>query len=246
MILYDIYFKQMTYVPRIITARLLSLVKHFPVIVITGARQTGKTTLVQNIFKDKADYVVFDPSVDVENARQDPELFLNTHQTPIILDEIQYAPEVVSVIKRRVDNNSNPGQYVLTGSQQWSVLKSIAESLAGRAVFLELNGFDIREASDKSNLGNWVDTYLNNHKDFFHTPYELIHTPYPLMEHLFRGWLPRAVSLPPQVLRDFHNSYIRIYIERDVRLVADISDYQLFGGFFRLLSALTAQEINSN
>jgi predicted AAA+ superfamily ATPase len=233
-----------TYIPRIITSRFFTLTQHFPVTVITGARQTGKTTLVQNIYKDKADYVVFDPSIDIENARADPEFFLNNHKTPVILDEIQYAPEIVSVIKRRVDKNRTPGQYILTGSQQWGVLKSISESLAGRAVFLELNGFDIREASNKSETGNWIRTYLNTPDGFFSSDYGLIHTTYTITEHIFRGWLPQAVFTPLEILREFYNSYIRTYIERDVRLIADIADYQLFGKFFRLLTALTAQEIN--
>lgn len=235
----------MKYIPRIITERLVKLFNHFPVVVITGARQTGKTTLVRNVFS-KADYVVFDPAIDVENAREDPELFLNNHKTPLILDEIQYAPEIVSSIKRRIGSNKNPGQYIITGSQAWGVLNTIVESLAGRAVLLELDGFDIREASSQSKKENWLLRYINNPDNFFISEYEIIHTKYTIFEHIFRGWLPEASALPLNIIRDFHNSYIRTYIERDVRLLADISDYQLFGKFFRLMTALTGQEVNYN
>ena len=90
-----------SYITRQIEKRLLRLADHFPVIVVTGARQVGKTTLLRHLFSE-ADHVTFDPTVDVENARADPDLFLDNHREPLVLDEIQYAPEVVSAIKRRV------------------------------------------------------------------------------------------------------------------------------------------------
>ena len=124
---------------RVSSRKLATLVEHFAVVVVSGARQVGKSTLLKHQFPDW-DTVVFDPVVDVGNARADPELFLQNHPSPLILDEIQYCPEVVSCIKRRVDEDKHPGMYILTGSQQWSVLKSISESLAGRAVFMDLNG----------------------------------------------------------------------------------------------------------
>ena len=121
------------YIQRSISDHLTKLLKHFPSIVIVGARQVGKSTLVKHLFP-KYSYVLFDPYEDIENARSDPDLFLDNHSLPIILDEIQYAPELISAIKRRIDKNRKPGQYILTGSQQWGVMEKMAESMTGRVV----------------------------------------------------------------------------------------------------------------
>ena len=100
---------------RLLAARLARLHAHFPVVVVSGARQVGKTTLLQHQFPDY-DYVCFDPALDLENARSEPELFLDNHKPPVILDEIQYAPELVAAIKRRVDANAHASSmYLLSG-----------------------------------------------------------------------------------------------------------------------------------
>ncbi len=114
------------YRERLLSDRLVRLSSTFPVVVVSGARQVGKTTLPRHVFPQH-DYVVFDASLDRENARREPELFLKNHPSPVILDEIQYAPEVVSAIKRQVDRNRGaPGQFLLTGSLQWQVLRALA------------------------------------------------------------------------------------------------------------------------
>jgi uncharacterized protein len=231
------------YIKRIQTERLQKLAKTFPVVVVTGARQVGKSTLLQNTFK-KVDAVVFDPVQDVENARQDPELFLNNHRTPLILDEIQYAPELVFAIKRRIDKNRKPGQYILTGSQQWGVLKTMAESLAGRAVFLDLEGFCLSEALKKPVLKPWFVSFLQNPDKALSSPPKALPYSGTFYEQLWRGFLPEAQFLPLENIPDFHGAYLRTYIERDVRVLADVSDWQLFGRFVRLMAALSAQEIN--
>jgi predicted AAA+ superfamily ATPase len=213
-------------------------------VVVSGARQVGKSTLLAKTLGKEMDTVVFDPVVDVENARQDPELFLNNRRPPIILDEIQYAPELVSAIKRRVDQDRSSGQYILTGSQQWGVLRSISESLAGRAVFLDLEGFNLAEISSIDHQGIWLDRWLADPPACFEVflGHELTKTT--LYEQLWRGFLPEAQFIPLDMIPDFYAAYQRTYIERDVRLMADVSDWQLFGRFLRLMGALTAQEIN--
>ena len=190
------------------------------------------------------DTVVFDPVIDVENARQDPELFLNNRPPPVIFDEIQYAPELLPVIKRRVDQNRQPGQYILTGSQQWGVLRSIAESLAGRTVFLDLEGFSLAEAINAEHKGLWFDKWLADPVSFFKQNPTRLSQNITLYDQLWRGFLPEAQFIPIDMVPDFHAAYQRTYIERDVRLMADIADWQLFGRFLRLVAALTAQEIN--
>ena len=227
---------------RALSERLARLSGAFPVVVVSGARQVGKTTLLRHVFPDH-DYVVFDPSLDREDARREPDLFLRNHPAPVILDEIQYAPEVVSAIKRHVDRNSHQaGQYLLTGSQQWQVLRSLAESLAGRAAFLDLYGFSLQE------LGNaragWLSRWLEKPDDFLDWARRTDKYDGNVQQWLWRGFLPRASELDESLIPDFWTGYHRTYVERDARIAGDIHDWQEFGRFVRLMSALTAQEIN--
>lgn len=232
------------YHERMLTDRLLRLFSVFPIVVVTGARQVGKSTLLANTLGGNMETVVFDPVIDVENARQDPELFLNNRRPPIILDEIQYTPELVPAIKRRVDRDRSAGQYLLTGSQQWGVMRSISESLAGRAVFLDLEGFSLAEAHHKRRQNTWLDKWLADPHGFLETFSGHHLETVTLYEQLWRGFLPEAQFIPLDTIPDFYAAYQRTYVERDVRLFADVSDWQLFGRFFRLATALTAQEIN--
>lgn len=232
------------YTERVLTDKLYQLAASFPVVVISGARQVGKSTLLQNTLGKETEIVVFDPVIDIENARQDPELFLNNHPPPLILDEIQYAPELVASIKRRIDRDRSPGQYILTGSQQWGVMKSMSESLAGRAVFLDLYSFSLLEIGRHNSMTPWINRWLRSPEAFLAAPRTQRTAVTTLYEQLWRGFLPEAQFLPVDVIPEFLNAYQRTYIERDVRLIADVSDWQLFGRFLQLACALTAQEIN--
>lgn len=234
------------YIHRLLSDRLKRLTTAFPVVVVSGARQVGKSTLVRHLFADSAQMVVFDPVLDIENARRDPELFLNNRRPPLVLDEIQYAPELVAAIKRRVDLSRTPGQYILTGSQQWGVLKSLAESLAGRAVFLDLEGFNLAETAGASVPEPWLARWLRNPEAFAAEPPSRLMLKRPLYEQLWRGFLPEAQFLDLDVIPDFYASYRRTYIERDVRLLAEIADWQLFGRFLQLTAALSGQEVNQS
>jgi predicted AAA+ superfamily ATPase len=232
------------YLPRLIEGRLRRLTEEFPAVVVTGARQVGKTTLVENVFTEAADYVVFDPAIDVAGAREDPDLFLDNRSRPLILDEIQYAPELVGAIKRRIDRDRAPGQYILTGSQQWGMLKTMAESLAGRAVFLELEGFCLAEMWGHGSQQSWLEGWLEDPAALVASNPRRLTSERPVYEQLWRGWLPQTHFLPLDTIPDFHAGYQRTYIERDARLAASVSDWQQFGTLFRLVAALTAQEIN--
>lgn len=233
----------MNYKKRLISNKLLTLTKHFSVVVVSGARQVGKSTLVEHLFPHW-DCVVFDPIIDIGNARQDPELFLQNHPSPLVLDEIQYCPELVPTIKRTVDKNKRPGMYILTGSQQWSVLKTIAESLAGRAVFLELDGFSLGEITADISTPNWLLRYLDSPDQFVTGTPARLPVERTLYETLWRGSLPDADVLPLEILPDYFAAYVRTYVERDVRLLLNVDDAQQFGRFVQLASALGAQEIN--
>lgn len=232
------------YTPRLLSDRLTKLCGAFPVVVVSGARQVGKTTLLRHLFPNH-DYVVFDPSIDIEQARQDPDLFLQNHPPPLILDEIQYAPEVVSAIKRQVDRHPDRhGAYLLTGSQQWQVMRSVSESLAGRAAFLDLFGFSIAEQTQREEL--WLPSYLSDPESFSPAAPLSERFNHPITEWLWRGSLPRATQIDADLIPDFWTAYHRTYVERDARTLADVSDWQDFGRFVRLMCTLTAQEINAS
>jgi len=208
---------------------------------------------------------------DLGGARRDADLFLDAHPAPLILDEIQFAPELTPAIKRRVDEAagqsgglqsggpSKPGQYILTGSRQWSVLRTASESLAGRAVFVDLEGFSLAELSaepiawevvDAEHAGiaaerNWFARYLADLAAFMSAPLTRLPRARTLHEQLWRGFLPMTDQLDLAHVPSFLKAYLRTYIERDVRLIGEVADWQQFRRFVQLASALTAQEINA-
>ena len=221
------------YLPRIQEDMLKELFKHFPVVVVSGARQVGKSTLLEHAYPE-FERIIFDPVLDIENAKQDPDLFLNNHKTPIILDEIQYAPELIPAIKRRLDKNRSPGQYLITGSQQWGVMKLLSESLAGRATFLDLDGLSLSEKQKSSSQDFWLKKWLtSSQKKFSQIPFSKT-----LNQLLWEGSLPETHFLPEKLLPNFFESYVRTYVERDIRQMSEISDLHLFNRFYKLCGAL--------
>jgi hypothetical protein len=230
------------YKERLLTQRIIRLAETFPVTVVSGARQVGKTTLLQHLFPGY-DYVVFDPSIDLENARKDPDLFLRNHPPPVILDEIQYAPEVVAAVKRHVDRaGAAPGQFLLTGSQQWQVLRTLSESLAGRAAFLDLQGLSLQERAGAAT--GWLTRWLEEPAGFFQWSREADYGADHLNEWLWRGTLPGLLRVDDDLVADFWAGYHRTYVERDARMLGEVADWQEFGRFYGLLCSLTAQAIN--
>jgi len=231
------------YKKRFVTKRLKRLAENFPVVVVSGARQVGKSTLLSHVFPD-VKTVVFDPVNDISGARSDPDIFLDNYRCPLILDEIQYAPELVAAIKRRVDIEKKNNMYILTGSQQWAVMKNIAESLAGRAVFIDLGGFSLSEITEQIADQSWIDRWLAGSDEFIKKPPQRLQTKRTIYEQLWRGWLPMADSLAEDLVQTFYRGYMQTYLERDVRMISDISALDELGKFTQLASALTAQEIN--
>jgi predicted AAA+ superfamily ATPase len=200
----------------------------------------GKSTLLRNCFPD-AEMVIFDPVQDVENARHDPDLFLSSHRTPLILDEIQYAPEVAAAVKRAIDRDRRPGMFLMSGSQQWQVMARLADSLAGRVAILTLEGFTLGERSGAPEawLGGWI-------RNSGEPPRRRLPSTCGCAESIWRGSLPEAAVLPESRVGGFHEDYFRTYIERDARQAGNVSDWQEFAKFARLVFALSGQEINRN
>ena len=124
--------------------------KSFPVLLLTGPRQVGKTTLLEECERGGRQYVTLDDMAERQLARSDPALFFQTHKPPLLIDEVQYAPGLFSAIKMIVDGEKRPGQFWLTGSQKFHLMKGITESLAGRVAILDLLGFSEKEKAGQA------------------------------------------------------------------------------------------------
>ena len=238
----------MNYRQRAVESSLRELCAHFPVVAVLGARQVGKSTLVEQLFGENYETVVFDPIEDIGQARAEPDLFLDNHPGRLFLDEVQYAPELLSAIKRRVDRTRTPGQFILSGSQNLSVIKNISESLAGRVAIVELFGLSFQEMT-RTHLPGFLNAWVEGgggqwpaERDRRGEEPQRSPSWY---QAIFRGGMPGTLDLPDHLLPRFFSSYLQTYVERDIRTVADVGNLQLFSRFFRLLSALSATEINA-
>lgn len=220
--------------------KLLQYAKHFKVILITGARQVGKSTLLQNVLPEIKS-VVFDPVQDLYGARQDPDLFLENFPAPLILDEVQYVPELLPALKRKVDEQDSPAQYYLTGSQNLSMLRSVSESMAGRVGILNLEGLTLYEMFEQPEK-TWLGSYLKS-PGKFSLKCNLLTVP-PLVNILWRGSLPGILDMPDEIVPGYFRSYIQTYVERDIRLLENIRELSSFDRFLGLSAALCGQEIN--
>lgn len=234
----------MSYLGRHIEDVLRQLSRSFKIVLVAGARQVGKSTLLQHVFPETK-HLVFDPVQDLYGARNDPDQFLATFPAPLILDEIQYAPELLPALKRRVDQSPAKGQYLLTGSQNLAILRNIAESLAGRVAILRLDGMTPAELVGQAQPPSWLSTYLDDPDHFFDRLMDLprIQTPDSLCRHLWRGQFPALAEMEDEHVPTYMSAYIQTYVERDVRLMADLADLTQFGRFLRLAGAMTGQEI---
>lgn len=235
----------MRYLPRHIEAQILESAKYFKAILLLGARQVGKSTLLTHLFpRTKA--IVFDPIQDIYGARRDPDFFLNTFPAPLILDEVQFVPELLASLKRKMDLSDAKGQYFLTGSQNFSMLRTVAESMAGRVAIFQLDNFTPQEVLGQGKEEGWLPQYLRNPNTFYQERGNLPQSFVPLIELLFRGTFPATISLPTSQIPRYFRSYLQTYVDRDVRLQEDIRQLAEFDRFLGICASLTAQEINSS
>jgi len=211
------------FLDREIRNQLLKAADQFPVVVLTGARQAGKTTILQNLFPHYR-YVSLDLPSLAEQAERDPETFLSANPPPLIVDEVQYAPGLFRHIKADVDRNRHSnGQYILTGSQHFIIMKNISDSLAGRAAVFELENLSLMEL-DKAGIFSTKGKSL----------YRL----------LCRGEFPELWRNQTMDSNTFYTSYLVTYLERDVRQILQVTSLRDFERFIRLLAARSGSILN--
>ncbi|MBN1587025.1 MAG: ATP-binding protein [Candidatus Omnitrophica bacterium] len=190
---------------------------------VTGPRQSGKTTLLKHLFSKSHNYVTLDdPEAQLE-AREDPKLFLKNNPPPLIIDEIQYAPGLLPFLKVHIDEHrSNRGDFLLTGSQVFPLMAGVSESLAGRIALFSLLSFSLQEE-----FRNQSDLQLGQ-----------------LKKRILRGGYPELVVQEKMNSKLWHTGYLQTYLERDVRQLKKIGDLTDFQRFLRLLAAFNGQVLN--
>lgn len=207
------------WIPRLQEKNLRESARTRPVVVISGARQTGKTTLVKRLFPNH-NYVSLDLPSEADQAESAPTTFLSRHKSPLIVDEIQYAPALLRHLKTVVDSNRQKnGQFILTGSQPFELMAGVAESLAGRAAVLQLQGLTLRELQDAKRKVS-VD------------------------EFVLRGGYPELHEKPGLNAAAFYQSYVATYLERDLRTQLQVGSLRDFERFLRGCALRTSQVLN--
>lgn len=211
------------YITRKIETELLNSIKDFPVLILTGARQTGKSTLLKHLFPDYK-YVTLDYPNIRSFAKEEPELFLEQYGKNVIIDEIQYVPELLQYIKIVVDETRDVnGQFILTGSQYFPLMQGVSESLAGRVAIHNLFGISLEEL-------DLISDDFNLEKTF---------------NLIFQGFFPDTIihHVKPQ---SYYSSYIQTYLERDIRQLLAVHNLSLFQNFLELLAARVGSVLNLN
>lgn len=228
------------YKNRYLEQAILKLSRSFSVILLTGPRQVGKTTLYEYLcHKSKHNYVSLDEFEFRSLARKDPGLFLEQYSSPLVIDEIQYAPQLLPYLKVRVDKAKRKCSYWLTGSQHFPLMRGVSESLAGRVAVLKLLGFSQAEEMGKPlSKDAWTPETCKPTSSLEATNLNK------LFERIIRGCFPRLLhrDAPPREI--FYGSYIQTYIDRDLRDLVRVASLSSFEKFIRLCAARTAQLLN--
>lgn len=215
----------MRFIKRKISQQILEAAKHFPALVLAGPRQTGKTTLLRTLFPDHH-YVTLDRPLHAEQAEEDPDSFLNLHPRPLLIDEVQYAPRLFRFLKIKIDEQRDlKGQFILTGSQKFTLMKGVSESLAGRVAVFDFEGLSALELCEDGIIAK---------------------SPESLLQLLMRGGFPELwqdVTRPPHLYLD---SYIATYLERDVKQVLAVGNLRDFERFLRACALRSAQQLNKS
>ena len=233
--------KLMKYIRRSLEDVVSQVTREYPVVLITGPRQVGKTTMLQKMAEgtDRR-YVSLDDLNERNLAKTDPELFLQLHKPPILIDEVQYAPELFTYIKVHVDAARNPGDFWLTGSQAFPLTRGVQESLAGRVAVLSLSSLSQGEIGGNRTEPFEIDLDKLSRRKNKRAKADASE----IFERIFRGSMPALVSGRNSSGEIFYNSYLTTYIERDVRELSNAIDSLTFLRFITAVAARTGQMLN--
>lgn len=214
-----------------------TLIKQFPAVLVTGPRQVGKSTLLQHIGQDYQ-YVTFDDPMLLNQAKNDPSLFMLNHSGKLILDEVQYVPELFSSLKLAIDRQKTSGLFLLSGSQAFELMQNVAESLAGRIAVLKLQGFSLREIHQLDFYLPFVPT-----SDYISAREKVLKPIENLWKIIHQGYMPRLYEQATN-WEIYYASYVSTYIERDVRSLANISSITDFTRFMVAIAAHSGELLN--
>ncbi len=231
----------MEYISRNLEAVVMQVTKEFPAVLVTGPRQVGKTTMLKKLMEGTdRKYVSLDDLNERSLAKNDPELFLQAHKPPVLIDEVQYAPELFPYIKIYADSHHEPGAFWLTGSQVFQMMKGVQESLAGRVAVLSMTSLAQAELSGASMTPFEVDLEALTEREKLRIPADM----QGIFERIYRGSMPAIVSGRNTNSQIFYSSYLSTYIERDVRLLSDAIDSLKFLRFMTAAAARCSRMLN--
>ena len=233
----------MNYIPRAMESTFKRLSAEFPAVLITGPRQVGKTTMLEKLMKEEnrgREYISLDDLNDREMAKNDPKMFFQIHKPPVFIDEVQYAPELFLYIKIHIDKYHEPGDFWLTGSQIFKLMKGVQESLAGRVCLLSMSSMSQAEIfgfkTQPFELD--IDKLAGRSKEI-----NRIDTP-ELYKRIFNGGMPALASGRYSDRRALYSSYISTYIDRDVKEISGTVESLKFMNFITAAASLIGQMVN--
>lgn len=232
----------MKYITRELERKFLKMNDFFKVILVTGARQVGKTTMMKHLSEgSERTYVTMDNAMARELAQNDPVLFFQTYKPPILIDEVQKAPELFEQIKVICDESEEKGLIWLTGSQQYSMIKKVRETLAGRIGILELYSLSAREKAGivfDDDLDFSIETLMGRQKK---VPKNNV---VEVFNHIWTGGMPQIQDVDDELRQEYFNSYIDTYLMRDVMEAGGITDTVRFRKFLVACASLVSQQVN--
>lgn len=229
------------YLTRTLEKSIQKVSDFFPVLLVTGPRQVGKTTILQACGSERRNYISLDTLENRSLAQNDPALFLQRFKAPLLIDEIQYAPQLFPYIKAAVDEKKQSGMYWLTGSQQFHLMKNVSESLAGRVGILHLEGFSQAERDGQPERRLFLPTPKAIEARAAFAPKTDIEA---VFHQIWKGSYPRMHEADDDMWQFFYDAYVQTYIERDIRDLGSVGNELDFLKFMKVLAARTGQLLN--